>query len=155
MTPRERLIVALDVPDAESWRRLFLKHAETYMLGAKARDDVFKDFKNHVLHPRDGFWGGAPATARAWYGKTVAALKASDWDGAVYAAGVLSHYVTDPVQPFHTGQSEAENSIHRAFEWSTFDLGYPSAIATVWFVIVMGGVGALTWLMRQRQRLEY
>ncbi len=112
-------LAGLDVPDAERWRRLFLKNAETYMLGAKAPDDVFKDFKNHVLHPRDGFWGGAPAAARTWYDKTVAALKGPDWSGAVYAAGVLSHYVTDPVQPFHTGQSEAESSIHRAFEWST------------------------------------
>jgi predicted flap endonuclease-1-like 5' DNA nuclease len=89
------------------------------MAGAKAPDDVFKDFKNHVLHPRDGYWGGAPAAARDWYGKTIGALRASDWPAAVNAAGVLSHYVTDPVQPFHTGQSEAESSIHRAFEWST------------------------------------
>jgi predicted flap endonuclease-1-like 5' DNA nuclease len=110
---------ALDVPDRDRWVRLFLKHAETFMTGAKTPDDVFKDFKNHVLHPRDGFWGGAPAAARDWYGKTVAALEASDWPAAANAAGILSHYVTDPVQPFHTGQSEAESSIHRAFEWST------------------------------------
>ena len=109
----------LDVPDRDRWVRLFLKHAETFMTGAKTPDDVFKDFKNHVLHPRDNFWGGAPATARAWYAKTVAALAAADWPAAVNAAGILSHYVTDPVQPFHTGQSEAESSIHRAFEWST------------------------------------
>jgi predicted flap endonuclease-1-like 5' DNA nuclease len=103
----------------EEWRRLFLKHAEPFMVGAKAPDDVFKDFKNHCLHPRDKFWGGAPATARLWYGKTVAALQEGNWPEAAYAAGVLSHYVTDAVHPFHTGQSEAENSIHRAFEWST------------------------------------
>jgi predicted flap endonuclease-1-like 5' DNA nuclease len=112
-------LARLEGPDAERWQRLFLKHAAAYMAGAKAPDDVFKDFKNHVLHPRDGYWGGAPAAARTWYGKTVAALQASDWAAAVSAAGVLSHYVTDPVQPFHTGQSEAESSIHRAFEWST------------------------------------
>ncbi len=105
--------------DAEGWRRLFLKHAETYMAGSKAPDDVFKDFKNHCLHPRDKFWGGAPATARQWYGKTVSALGEQKWADAVHSAGILSHYVTDAVHPFHTGQSEAENSIHRAFEWST------------------------------------
>ena len=33
-------------------------------------------------------------------------------------AGVLSHYYTDPIQPFHTAQTEAENAIHRACEWS-------------------------------------
>jgi hypothetical protein len=106
-------------PDAEGWRRLLLKHAEPFMVGAKAPDDTFKDFKNHVLHVRDGFWGGAPATARQWYGKLVASLEAQNWPEAAYNAGVLSHYVTDPVHPFHTGQTEAENGIHRAFEWST------------------------------------
>lgn len=109
----------LEGPDAAGWRRLFLKYAETYTAGSKAPDDVFKDFKNHVLHPRDNFWGGAPATARQWYTKTVTALTEEKWSDAVHAAGILSHYVTDAVHPFHTGQSEAENSIHRAFEWST------------------------------------
>ena len=109
----------LDGPDAEGWRRLILKHADGFMAGAKAPDDVFKDFRNHVLHPRDGFWGGAPKAARQWYDKTVETLAAQCWPDAVHAAGILSHYVTDAVHPFHTGQSEAENSIHRAFEWST------------------------------------
>jgi len=43
----------------------------------------------------------------------------------------------------------------RAFEWNTFDLGYPSAIASVWFVIVLGSVLTLTMLFRQREKLEY
>ncbi len=108
----------LERPDAESWRRLFLKHADTYMVGAKAPDDEFKDFKNHVLHVRDGYWGGAPERCRHWYGELVTALTEGAWEQAVRAAGVLSHYVTDPVHPFHTGQSDAENSLHRALEWS-------------------------------------
>jgi multiple sugar transport system permease protein/raffinose/stachyose/melibiose transport system permease protein len=43
----------------------------------------------------------------------------------------------------------------RAFEWSTFDLGYPSAVAAVWFIVVLAFVLGLTWLFRQRERLEY
>lgn len=43
----------------------------------------------------------------------------------------------------------------RAFNWNTFDLGYPSAIAVVWFVVVLAFVAGLTWLFRQRERLEY
>ena len=31
---------------------------------------------------------------------------------------MLSHYYSDPLMPFHTGQSPAENNIHRAAEWS-------------------------------------
>lgn len=108
----------LDGEDAEAWRRLFLKHAAVYLQGSKAPDDEFKDFKNHVLHVRDDFWGGAPTKARSWYAHLVEALQRQDWPTAVYCAGVLSHYVTDPIQPFHTAQSEAENNIHRAAEWS-------------------------------------
>ena len=105
-------------PDAESWRRVFLKHVALYLEGSKAPDVSFKDFKNHVLHVGDKYWGGAPEKAEAWYGHFVAALTAGKWADAAYAAGVLSHYYVDPIHPFHTGQTEAENSIHRAVEWS-------------------------------------
>lgn len=104
--------------DAEKWQRVFLNHAELYLEGSKAPDNSFKDFKNHVLHVKEGYWGGAPEKVEAWYGHTVTALRAQKWADAAYAAGVLSHYFSDPVHPFHTGQTEAENSIHRAVEWS-------------------------------------
>lgn len=104
--------------DAEPWRRVFLKYADVYMTGSKAPDTEFKDFKNHVLHVRDNFWGGAPEKVASWYGHVVEALQEKDFERAVYAAGVLSHYYTDPIHPFHTGQTEAESSVHRAVEWS-------------------------------------
>lgn len=43
----------------------------------------------------------------------------------------------------------------RAFEWSTFDLGYPSAIAVTTFILVLGLTLVFTWLFRQRHKLEY
>ena len=43
----------------------------------------------------------------------------------------------------------------RAFEWNTFDLGYPSTVAAVWFVVVLACVLTLTWLFRRRGKLEY
>jgi hypothetical protein len=104
--------------DAKPWRRLFLKFADVYMTGSKAPDNEFKDFKNHVLHVRDSYWGGAPEKVASWYGHLVEALREKDFERAVYAAGVLSHYYTDPIHPFHTGQSDVENSVHRAVEWS-------------------------------------
>lgn len=108
----------LEGQDAERWRNLFLKHVGVYLEGSKAPDNTFKDFKNHVLHVQDNYWGGAPEKADAWYDTFVDALRREAWSDAVYAAGVLSHYYTDPIQPFHTAQSEAENAIHRATEWS-------------------------------------
>lgn len=43
----------------------------------------------------------------------------------------------------------------RAFNWNTFDLGYPSAIAVVWFFVVVGFVIFFNLLFRRRERLEY
>ncbi len=104
--------------DGALWRNLFLRHATTYLKGAKAPDTLFRDYKNHVLHVREGDWGGAPAAAREWYRRTVRALAQQDWKQAAWCAGVMSHYVLDPVNPFHTGQTEEQNVIHRAVEFS-------------------------------------
>ena len=108
----------LEGPEQEAWQRLFLKHADLYLEGSKAPDQDFKDFKNHVLHTREDYWGGAPQKVVSWYQHLVEALSQEDWQTAIYCAGVLSHYYTDPLHPFHTAQSEAENNIHRAVEWS-------------------------------------
>jgi multiple sugar transport system permease protein/raffinose/stachyose/melibiose transport system permease protein len=43
----------------------------------------------------------------------------------------------------------------RAFDWSTFDLGYPSTLASVWFVIVLIAVLAFTRAFRLRDKLEF
>lgn len=121
--------------DATAWRAVFLHHHGALLEGAKAPDERFKDFKNHVLHVKDGYWGGAPDAAVEWHRRTVRALQAKDWALAAYSAGVLSHYVVDPVQPFHTAQTETENVIHRAVEQS-FSKSYKTLRA-----ILLGDLG--------------
>lgn len=108
----------LSVDNGKDWQRLFLKHAPRYLEASKEPDKRFKDFKNHVLHVRENNWGGAREKCREWYDDFVASLIAEKWEDAIYSAGVLSHYYTDPIMPFHTGQTEAESQIHRAVEWS-------------------------------------
>lgn len=43
----------------------------------------------------------------------------------------------------------------RAFEWRTLDLGYPSAIAVLWFVVILGLTLVLTRVLQRREILEY
>jgi ABC-type sugar transport system permease subunit len=43
----------------------------------------------------------------------------------------------------------------RAFDWNSFDLGYPSAIAVLWFLIILAFVVTMTRLLRGRERLEF
>ncbi|MCF6328549.1 MAG: DUF4332 domain-containing protein [Henriciella sp.] len=104
--------------DAELWHDLVLRYHTSLLKGAKAPDKEFKDFHNHVLHVEEGEWGGARDAAMEWYGKAVAALRNHKWSDAVYALGVMTHYYADPIQPFHTAQTEEEGAIHRAVEWS-------------------------------------
>ena len=106
--------------EGAQWRKLFLKYHGVYLEGAKAPDAKFRDFRNHVLHVQDDYWGGAPEAARRWYETTVEALATKRWKAAIYNAGVLSHYYTDVTHPFHTDQSQAESNIHRAAEWTIF-----------------------------------
>ena len=108
----------LELPNAQQWHDVFLYHADAYLEGAKAPDKSFKDFRNHVLHVHDNYWGGAVKTAQVWYERSVQALQEQNWSEAVYNLGVLSHYYTDPIMPFHTGQSVSEGNVHRAAEWS-------------------------------------
>ena len=108
----------LDGPDAEDWKRLLLRHHRQLFKGAMAPDKKFRDYQNHVLHVQEGEWGGARDAAMLWYGKAVAALRAGAWSKAAYALGVLTHYYADPIQPFHTAQSEEASALHRAFDWS-------------------------------------
>lgn len=104
--------------DASKWRDQFVRYYELYLLGSKDPDTRFKDFRNHVLHVNDKFWGGAITQANQWYGELVSDLQVGNWKQAVYSAGVLSHYFMDPLMPLHTGQTEEECVIHRACEWS-------------------------------------
>lgn len=49
----------LRVEQSDEWTRLFLSDIQLFIDGAKAPDKKFKDFRNHVLHVSDNFWGGA------------------------------------------------------------------------------------------------
>ncbi|MBL8670271.1 MAG: sugar ABC transporter permease [Alphaproteobacteria bacterium] len=64
-------------------------------------------------------------------------------------------WITTKGGPLWATETVSTYLYKRAFEWTSFDLGYPSTIATVWFVIVLGSVLLLSWAFRQRQKLEY
>ncbi len=114
-------IDALALMSSERGRQLrtvLLKHHTRYLAGAKDPDTKFRDFRNHVVHVKDGHWGGASKKAETWYQNLVHDLDTRQWSGAAYSAGVLSHYITDPLMPLHTAQSEIESVVHRPMEWS-------------------------------------
>ena len=112
---------ALPLVQTASGRRLvevLLRFHERYLTGATDPDIRFRDFQNHVIHVKNGYWGGAPRMAHKWYDRMQRYLRTDRFSDAAHAAGVLSHYFTDPFQPLHTEPSEREKVLHRPIEWS-------------------------------------
>jgi ABC-type sugar transport system permease subunit len=57
--------------------------------------------------------------------------------------------------PMWGTETVATYVIKRAFEWKTLDLGYPSAIAVLWFVIIFGLSYGLTRALQRRETLQF
>jgi ABC-type sugar transport system permease subunit len=57
--------------------------------------------------------------------------------------------------PMWGTETVATYVVKRAFEWKTLDLGYPSAIAVIWFVLIFGLSYAFTRLLQRREALEF
>jgi multiple sugar transport system permease protein/raffinose/stachyose/melibiose transport system permease protein len=55
---------------------------------------------------------------------------------------------------YHT-ETVATYMYKRAFQWQTLDLGYPSAIAVLWFLVILGATLVLGRLLHRREQLEY
>lgn len=114
---------ALPLVQTSSGRRLvqvLLRHHKRYLTGATDPDTRFRDFQNHVIHVKDGYWGGAPRMAHKWYDRMQRYLRTNRFSDAAHAAGVLSHYFTDPFQPLHTEHCELERVLHRPIEQSIY-----------------------------------
>ncbi|HUE74297.1 MAG TPA: hypothetical protein VMP01_25675 [Pirellulaceae bacterium] len=102
---------------ADDWRDLFLRFHKPLLAGVKAPDEELKDFGNHVLYLGERPWGGATTAAREKFDQLVAALGERRWSDAAFAAGILSHYISEPLFPLNTRQSEAGNVVQPAIEW--------------------------------------
>lgn len=57
--------------------------------------------------------------------------------------------------PLWSTETVATYVYKRAFDWNTFDIGYPSTIATIWFLAVLAAVLVINLALRRREKLEY
>ena len=57
--------------------------------------------------------------------------------------------------PMWGTETVATYVVKRAFEWKTLDLGYPSAIAVIWFAIIFGLSWIFTRVLQRRDALEF
>ncbi|MEZ5865434.1 MAG: sugar ABC transporter permease [Geminicoccaceae bacterium] len=57
--------------------------------------------------------------------------------------------------PLWSTETVSTYAYKRAFNWNTFDLGYPSAIGALWSIVIIAFVVILTWLFKSKEKLEY
>jgi multiple sugar transport system permease protein/raffinose/stachyose/melibiose transport system permease protein len=57
--------------------------------------------------------------------------------------------------PLWSTETVATYTVKRAFYWNTFEKGYPSAMATMWFVIILLISVLVTRVMQKRDALQY
>lgn len=57
--------------------------------------------------------------------------------------------------PMHYTETVATYVYKRAFNWRTLDLGYPSAIAVFWFIIILLLTVTLRNILSSKEQLEY
>lgn len=121
-TTHQRLAVDalrhLRLEAAERWVDLLLVHASELLAGCEAPDRRFEDFLGHVWFVGEPAFGQAPEQACRWYDRTVDALRRRQWAEAAFAAGALSHYVTDPFFPLNTGWTPESSILQRPLEWA-------------------------------------
>lgn len=121
-TTHQRLAVDalrhLRLEAADRWVDLLLVHAAEFLAGCEAPDRRFGDYLGHVWFVPGPALGQAPAHACLWYDRTVDALRREQWAEAAFAAGALSHYVTDPFFPLNTARTEESSVIQQPLEWA-------------------------------------
>lgn len=116
-------IDAIELVQTEPGKRLaklLLRYHRQYLVGATDPDTRICDYHNQVVHVEEGFWGGATRVAHQWYNRLQRRLENGRYADAAQAAGILSHYFTDPLQPLHTGSTEREALVHRPMEQSIY-----------------------------------
>lgn len=65
-------------------------------------------------------------------------------------------WVTTQGGPMWATETVATYTVKRAFYWATFEKGYPSAIATIWFIIILTvSVVTTTIMIKRKEALEY
>ncbi|MFW9909312.1 MAG: zinc dependent phospholipase C family protein [Candidatus Thorarchaeota archaeon] len=84
-----------------SWSEVFDYYLPELMAGSTTPDQAWQDWDNHLYYPASGEHN-APLAAKMWYDYAKANFTAGEWEKGFFAAGIMSHYFSDPCIPIHT-----------------------------------------------------
>jgi hypothetical protein len=100
---------AIDAMPAGEWQEAFEFFAAQLKAGSITPDVVWQDWDNHLYYPHTEEHSAHLAVER-WFGFMQNNLSVGAWNDAMFAAGVMSHYFTDPNIPVHTDENWAGHS---------------------------------------------
>jgi|GEM_PF-6162959 hypothetical protein len=96
---------------------LLRKEEAALLRGSVAPDREFRDFLNHVYHPRDHYGGGMDACLVQLSKVQKLMSQKAKPSQIAFEMGVLSHYVADLHNPLHTsGGDPGESKYHSTYE---------------------------------------
>lgn len=84
-----------------SWLEAFQYYLPELITGSTTPDQVWQDWENHLYYPETGEYN-APWAAAQWFEFARNNFTAGNWEEGFFAAGVLTHYFSDPCIPVHT-----------------------------------------------------
>jgi hypothetical protein len=84
-----------------SWLEVFQYYLPELITGSTTPDQVWQDWDNHLYYPETGDYN-APWAAAEWFEFARDNFTAGNWEDGFFAAGVLTHYFSDPCIPVHT-----------------------------------------------------
>ncbi|MGQ4911676.1 MAG: zinc dependent phospholipase C family protein [Candidatus Thorarchaeota archaeon] len=93
---------AMDHISNSSWAQAFQYYTPELLEGSTTPDQVWQDWPNHLYYPENGN-NTAPQASARWYEFARNNFTSGNWEEGFFAAGVLSHYSSDPCIPVHTG----------------------------------------------------
>ena len=137
---------AMEQISNESWLDAFEYYTPELISGCTAPDQVFQNWTNHLYYPETGEHN-APLAAQQWYDYAKANFTAGNWEDGFFAAGVMTHYFTDPHIPVHTdllwdGHSAYESDINSNLGGLELTNGTETLIANVTEAVIIGATYA-------------
>ncbi|TFF66893.1 hypothetical protein EU520_01780, partial [Candidatus Thorarchaeota archaeon] len=112
----------------QSWAEAFDYYSPELIQGSTTPDQVWQDWDNHLYYPDYGN-GTAPQASERWYQFARDNFTLGNWEDGFFAAGVMSHYSSDPCIPVHTGPNWPGHSAYEGdinYHLGNLTLGTPS-----------------------------
>ncbi|MFX1563806.1 MAG: zinc dependent phospholipase C family protein [Promethearchaeota archaeon] len=119
---------------AGDWKTAFEFFSAEVKSGSTTPDQAWQDWDNHLYYPDEPDKYTAHLAVEEWYGYVRNNFTIGEWTKGMFAAGVLSHYFSDPNIPVHTddnwsGHGAVETDINQHLGTFSLTIAAPQLVA--------------------------